>query len=424
MSLLGVHRRLRDGADRTPESGWALLETLVSAAVLVVIALAIASSLDAASKASGNNKARGVASSLAEQDQERMRSMSAATLSNYHPAPRPVPSGSVTYTVTSRADWIRDSAGEVESCTAKSGQPEYLRITSTVTSNVVGTSMKPIVERGIVAPPVSFGAGLGTLTVLVQDHDNKPVPGMSVTVQKSGSPARSDVTNDLGCAVFGYIPIGAYTVTATRQYWVDRDGNASATGSTTVTQGNVSTVPLTYDWAGSINTTLDGAAPTNLKLTVTPAARAARFADVVPGSTSASATGLFPFTEPYSVFAGSCSDANPSSYGGSVPTAMVSPGQPTTLSSVLPLPRIRITLQKNGSAYTNAAVKITSTISGCTETTTIPPNGLLTVPMPYGHYRVCADDLSSTGIAIAPANNTSAAGVNATVNITTATGAC
>jgi hypothetical protein len=245
---------------------------------------------------------------------------------------------------------------------------------------------------------------------------------MPVTAQKSGSPALSDVTNDLGCAVFGYIPIGAYTVTATRQFWVDLDGNPSATGSTTVTQGNVSTVPLTYDWAGSINATLDGAAPSNLKLTVTPPSRAARFADVLAPSTSGSATGLFPFTDPYSVFAGSCSDANPSKYDGSVPTATVSPGQATTLASVLPLPRVRVTLQRNGSAYTNADVKITSTISGCSENATIQPGGNLTVPMPYGHYSVCADDRATAYKATVLANNITAGGVSTTVNITTTFG--
>src|SRR3954465_6875336 len=92
------------------ERGWALVETLVSAVLLIVIALAITSSLDTASRASAENKQRSVAAALAEQDQERMRGMDASALSNYHPAARNVttPDGGV-YAVTSRSDWIRDS---------------------------------------------------------------------------------------------------------------------------------------------------------------------------------------------------------------------------------------------------------------------------------------------------------------------------
>jgi hypothetical protein len=98
------------------------------------------------------------------------------------------------------------------------------------------------------------------------DRNAAKVPNMPVTT--SGTRVFSDLTNTLGCAVFGYIPIGGYTGTATSAGWVDRDGNPTATGSATVSQGNVSTVQLTYDVAGSLAVTLDGAAPTGAKLNV------------------------------------------------------------------------------------------------------------------------------------------------------------
>ena len=100
----------RGRRDPRGESGWALVETLVSAVLLIVVALAIATSLDAASRASGENKERSVAASLAERDQERMRGMDPTALSNYHPVPSTAttPDGAV-YSIASRADWIRDS---------------------------------------------------------------------------------------------------------------------------------------------------------------------------------------------------------------------------------------------------------------------------------------------------------------------------
>ena len=56
------------------ESGFALIEVIVAAAVLAIVALAVLSGIDAASSTSAREKARAVAASLAEQDQERMRS--------------------------------------------------------------------------------------------------------------------------------------------------------------------------------------------------------------------------------------------------------------------------------------------------------------------------------------------------------------
>ena len=330
---------------RGGESGWALVETLVSAVLLIVVALAIASSLDTASRASGENKQRAVAASLAERDQERMRGMDPTALSNYHPLPTNVttPDGGI-YAVASRADWIRDSTNAPESCTSNTSQPEYLRITSTVTSRAVGSDIAPVTSAGIVTPSVgTFGPGLGTFTVEVVDRNAAKVPNMPVTT--SGTRVFSDLTNSLGCAVFGYIPIGAYTGTATVAGWVDRDGNPTATGSATVSQGNVSTVQLTYDVAGSLAVTLDGAAPIGAKLnvsqpafvtphTLTPAITAGQTAVPTIGS-------LFPFKiSPYNAYVGSCSDADPSKYSQPVASTLVTPGSPATPLTVH-LPRMR-----------------------------------------------------------------------------------
>ena len=57
------------------ESGFALIEVIVAAAVLAIVALAVLSGIDAASSTSAREKARAVAASLAEQDQERLRAM-------------------------------------------------------------------------------------------------------------------------------------------------------------------------------------------------------------------------------------------------------------------------------------------------------------------------------------------------------------
>ncbi len=57
----------------TSEAGFALIEVLVSAVLLVVIALALLAGADRAASTSLAGKGRSVAATLAEQDQERMR---------------------------------------------------------------------------------------------------------------------------------------------------------------------------------------------------------------------------------------------------------------------------------------------------------------------------------------------------------------
>ena len=64
-------------------SGFALIEAIVAAAIFAILVLGVLAGIDGAAGSSGREKARSVASALAEQDQERMRGMRAVDLSNY-----------------------------------------------------------------------------------------------------------------------------------------------------------------------------------------------------------------------------------------------------------------------------------------------------------------------------------------------------
>jgi type II secretory pathway pseudopilin PulG len=398
MELLGVSRRLRAATDRTSESGWALLETMFAAGLLVVVALAVMSSLDVASRTSAANKGRSVASALAEQDQERMRAMTIDKLSNYHATSNPTVGG-LTYNVDSRAEWIRDATGTAASC-SDTGQSDYIRISTTVTSSVVGRDTKPITIRGIVAPPVgSLGPNQGTRAVKVVDHNDAPVPNMPVAL--TGTKALSDVTNSLGCAVFGYIPGGAgtsYDVELNAVNWVDQDGNQRSIKSPNVTPGNVTLIQMTYDRAGSVGVVFRNSAnvaPTpapntlsiNNSLWPTPGVRR------VPPPT---VTSLFPFaTSPYSLYAGSCNSANPSLYTGeSASSAAVLPAQATT-GVIVRVPTITVTvLNSSSNPVANAGVTLKASGTGCTEEMSRDVTGAagtITEDLPYGTYTVCAD---------------------------------
>ena len=74
---------------------------------------AVLNGIDGAQKTGGRNKARSVAAALAEQDQERMRSMPVVAAVPYISTPysRTVKVKGVNYTVVSSAAWATDPGG-------------------------------------------------------------------------------------------------------------------------------------------------------------------------------------------------------------------------------------------------------------------------------------------------------------------------
>jgi Tfp pilus assembly protein PilV len=186
------------------EHGVTLVETLISAAILVAVLIGVLASLDASAHTAAINRSRTVAAALAEQDIERLRALPAATLATYDKGPRTVKSGSVDYLVASKVEWVHDASGTPASCNSDGKRADYIRITSTVTSNIVGKRVKPVEMTSIVAPRVgSFGANQGTLGIQLKNEAGGPVSNMPVTI--AGPVTQSDATNSLGCAVFGHI---------------------------------------------------------------------------------------------------------------------------------------------------------------------------------------------------------------------------
>src|SRR3954447_20063885 len=127
---------------RWNESGFAMIEVIVSAAVLAMLALAVLSGMDGASRASGREKARSVAATLAEQDQERLRSQQFYTLvalAAGTPTVQNLNVDGVNYQVKSQAGGRGAPRRSGNGCRSQSTDANYLQISSIVTSRVVGT---------------------------------------------------------------------------------------------------------------------------------------------------------------------------------------------------------------------------------------------------------------------------------------------
>jgi type II secretory pathway pseudopilin PulG len=427
--LARLRRRLAPAGDLRGESGFVLMEAVVSTAVLAIVAIGVLAAMDGASASSGRQKARTAAAQLAEQDQERLRSMRAVDLSNHGTKSRTVRLGPVSYTVTSQARWVTDATGS-ETCTS-GPQGDYMRITSTVTSPIVGRATRPVSIESILARPVAtFGPGQGTLAVKVTDRDDRALP--NVTVAISGPGSYSDLTNAAGCAVFAYVPVDTYDITVAQDGYVDVSGDNVTTGR--VDEGVVNVQPVQFDRAASITATFVARfsdVPAGVATDHPVRAASISVANArVPGGfkpfPSASgqqdrltASSLFPFLDGYSVFTGRCPDANPTRFASSYFTtpgnggfSNVAPGGSASVqvrqgSLDLTVTRRPASTWVPAGAGMQVKVTPTGTDCGAAMTWTTAGDGRVTKPstpsfpfdpsLPYGSYSVCASDGSQRG---------------------------
>jgi type II secretory pathway pseudopilin PulG len=411
------------------QSGFALIEVVVSAAMLLFVAAGVLAGIEGPSRISGKNETRSQATDLAQQDQERLRSMSFSSLVGYTQT-TPVPLGNVTYSRYSSAVWVHDN-NDPDSCQTQTNtsQGDYLKITSRVTPP---DGTPPVQVDSLMAAPPGTYTNKGTLAVQLTNQANQPVVGQDVSI--AGPVNMTVPTNSLGCAVFGLVDRGNYTITFSRPGWLDPDGNNVVNLSTSVTANSTTIVPHQYAQSGRINLSVDtsvGGAP--------PIASVSKGVMVSNGQiqtgtltfpapatpvqgVSSFALDVYPFQSGYNVWSGVCASTEPTQYGATAVTATPPAGGST--SATVRQPALNLTLRRGAALYASTHVRITNT-DGCgsTITTTTTSSGKLAGAgfqgpgFPYGHYHVCADD--GTRYAGTDVTNTAAAGVTFSLTIPT-----
>ena len=134
------------------EAGDTLIEVIVSALLLGIIVVGTFTGLNSTNQSTSIDRARSQADALAEQDEERLRSLPVATLAKLETTPeaKTVEQNGTKYTVTSNAKYVVDSTATT-SCAATALSAEYIGTTSTVTATFLGSHS--VVETGIVSPP-------------------------------------------------------------------------------------------------------------------------------------------------------------------------------------------------------------------------------------------------------------------------------
>jgi hypothetical protein len=443
--------RLIDRLRLREQRGSMLIEVLVGSVLVVACSAAMLDGLNGAQDTGQRNKVRSVAASLSQQDQERMRAMPVEDLSNYR-EDRDVPVAGATYHVVSRADWVRDASGVV-SCTNDTSQAQYLKVTSTTSSN--GLRSTPVTETSIVAPARgTFSDTDGTAAIQIVDRDLNPIAG--VRVDLDGPQSLSDTTNSDGCVVFGYVPQGPWHATIDSLGLIGTDGTHPFVDDVGVVGGSTTSVQYQLDEPSSITASI----VTNVGSPVTtPGVKSVSANNSLlpsPGWISKTASSpqasftidsLFPFKTGYGVYAGTCSDNNPTKWDsdyfstlGTGAFVIPTPGSGSTVSVLAPT---ITTFVKNIPTGKKAFVYFKSADSACTESYPVassPASTGTTVPqttatiMPWGRFKVCIDDsgannsTSHTYNNLTPwAQNTSQSGVSvgtaaAPVSLTGSTG--
>jgi Tfp pilus assembly protein PilV len=408
------------------QAGFALLEVLISAVILALIVIATFTGFDASNRATASERAHAQADVLAQQDEDRLRSLQIGQLSSLSET-RTVEYNKTKYTVESTGEFVADTSGTT-SCSTEAQEASYVRTVSKVTWPSLGTR-PPVVETGLITPPAG-----GALLVQVFDGDGKPVPGM--TVKATGpSPSTSAVTaltGEKGCVIFAGMPEGTYEVTTFQTGFTDKNGNSEplvSERSVTLVPGTTEKRSFEFDRPGGLTVTFapstEGEEATGDTFVAqnpsmpTPSFKAFGTAGAYAASLTSGKT-LFPFGETsppaekaigqYTVYAGTCEADEPKRNGqpeSSNPIINVLPNE--TVSIKVPLPAINIRVMSGsssgspGSAVTNFTGSFEDKGAECGNqlhafSAPSAAGGELHKGMPFGKFSLCVASKEKVGL--------------------------
>jgi Tfp pilus assembly protein PilV len=443
-------KRLKKGI--CDQSGLALLEALISAVLLTIVAAGTFSYFSASTRATAQERHRAQANALAEADLERLRSMpvtcpktsptctySVASMVGT-PLSRTVTQDGTPYTVVSQGQYQNDPS-ITSDCSAGTGSRDYIAISSTVSWPDIG-SRRPVTASSIVTPPAgSVVPNSGSLRINVVGSRGTGIPGVALT--GSGiSPTQgsfSGTTNSAGCVLWKTLPSGNFSlaVGGAAAGMVDKDGHRPSevpAPQIGVPDQNGATVDLVYDTPGSVAVSFQTrdysnqpkqAAFDSMIFTQSGMSTGTRPFSVAPPVQTINATQLFPFTTSYSAFAGTCTGSSPTTPGDNPnPTSQIPAPVPSAIRSftvpvggspspqTIQMPALLLTVYTGTNTSSpvapNATVKIRDlNCSNFLRTYTTNASGRLDQPgLPYSDFSVCASgkDATNTTRSISPAN--------------------
>jgi Tfp pilus assembly protein PilV len=351
------------------EDGFIIIEVLVSALILAIVAGAVLALITATTHSAASERNHSVAYGLAQEDQARLRTLRLASLNEKNETSEPT-IGGTKYVVRSQGRFVNNNSG-TRSCTAQNASTDYVEITSTVSSR---TMLNPVVLHSVVAPTNgSLDPSHGSLAIQAENATAKPVSGVTATI--SGPSNGTATTGEEGCAIFADIPAGVYQITFNGHTLINREGKSEETlKSVGVEPGGTAQVPIYFDKPGSIapsflyaeagNPTLQPAGIDSMMVYDSDSGKpAANYGS--PGTypvnpaTPLKVEKAYPFAAPYSVYAGSCIEDEPTPPSPAMPAVPLKPGE--ALTPAVQVPSLEGLVTFEGKSVKGATVILTDT---------------------------------------------------------------
>jgi type II secretory pathway pseudopilin PulG len=341
--------RERDGDaphTQSGEDGLTIVELLVAMSIFTLVALSLAYTLQMALLSTRDDRNRVQAANLAARELEIVRNDFGATttgpatlgatstVTNPHPLPggtsgQPLKIDGTYYTVVRHVEWLPGGTGTSPCDGGTAVRYPSLGVNVKVTWNAMhGT--KAIESNTILTPPKgTLNTNMAFVAVKILGASGTGLGGVPVTLSgPGGSPVV--VSADDGCAVFSLTTMGTYSASVGTAGYVTFDGQPSATKTgVTVTAGTLQQVNFSYDKSAALTAVF---ATDGVHALPSPLPGLTYFNQgLVPLGNRAAATAaisttlspLWPFSDGYAVWAGTCRQSDPTTQGHSRPTPVV-----------------------------------------------------------------------------------------------------
>jgi Tfp pilus assembly protein PilV len=398
------------------EAGDTMIEVIVAALLVALVAAAAFTGFASVADSSGTERHQSVAAQLAQTDEQRMSGLSVTQLSATAPAgssnwalygneTHTQTLDGTTFTITSTAKFISSSSSQQTCTTGGTSTADEIETASEVTWGTSNDGQPPVIEHSLLNPPA--GGGL-VVTVDGPAGASAPLQGATVNaVGPSPDTTEQSLTTDAnGCAVFAGLDGGTYTLTTSESGYI-APPQAAASQSLILVAGTTQDATFALAQPGAVAASFDtvinnGAAQAiqfdtfslaNANLATTPISFG------TTGTNAATVTStqtLYPFASTttgyqYSAYAGNCASDNAAGNDAAVTVAANA-----TTPATIKLPAMLLTV-KAGSTYVTSLSSYAVTIedacgvyrSASSLTTITGSPDKFAFVAPYGSVDVC-----------------------------------
>lgn len=416
----GWRRPVRSvGADAGRDAGMTLVEVLIACTILMILAMGVFGVMLTAFKTTKNDRTRVAASNLAAREVEIVRQtfgsgssavntiVAPANNNLVNPDPLSGAAGSdsvvdgIAYHVVRTVD-VQLTGPGASPCDGgiMVGHPSY-SVTATVTWTNMGVA-QPVKNQTVLTPQKNVvpDSTYGYLAVKVIDVKTNPVSGIAV---KAVGPAGTytDNTDASGCAVLTLNQPGLYTASVATSGYVDMKENpAPVLASIDVQTGALVQKTFNYDRAAELDATFTTTAGYSLPTTL-PAITYANTGIFPSGTKTVSSAGtttqlknLWPYVAGYTLWAGSCADADPATESATrnAPSVIAPGGVAATTVTLMPVDVTVLDTALNPAPnQTVTATEQTTTGCGADKVLTLGTTGAtgkLKASLPYGKWKL------------------------------------